>query len=160
MPPVAEFVNADMPESIEAILTTVEVTRNDPFDDPADCSPGNPQQPGDGCLAALLGKVGNSLLERVSEVASRVSPRDLLSLHSFTCRAMNTADGVLQPHGHSCQVEVAPIADTPVFGASCPGTAVSATWNLPGGCNLDDKTRGFEVEATNEEMLDGEKDSE
>ena len=158
--PVAELVNADVLQPVEAISGRLECTIDDPTDDPADSPPGNAQEPRDRRAIALLGEIPGALFECVGEVAAWSGPRDLFGLHRTARIAVNTPDLVAQVHHHPSEVKVAPPTGTTVLHSTCLATAFPAPDGPPSWGNLHDQAEVLEVEAPDDEVLDGQDDSE
>ena len=158
--PVAELVDANVHQPIEAISGYIEFVTNDPIDDAADSSPCDTQEFLNGSAAALLREIAGAFLERTSKVATGSSPGHLLSLDRPASDTVDAADGVPQVDHHPGQIEVAPSSDTAIFHPAGFAAAFTAPDTPLPGSDIDNQAEPLEAEAADHKVLDGKDDSE
>src|SRR5918997_206698 len=110
--PIADLVDADRDEPVEAVL--VEVIGDDALNDLPDGVPADPQQPGDRGLGHLLRQPRHDVLKVAGMRAAGPGPRHGLGAHPAS-RATQPAQLTLDHAAVCAQVQVAPALDAPVM---------------------------------------------
>ncbi|MFT7669234.1 MAG: hypothetical protein ACI8X5_001934 [Planctomycetota bacterium] len=156
MAPVADLVDADVSQVIEAVLVRIEVAGQHTSDDCTDGSPGDAHELGDSGLAALLGEEGSTLFEGQGEVAASVGPGHLLGLYRIALWTANTPNGTGDVNGHPRQIQVAPLALTSIVNPLCSCTALSTMRCLATRGDMDGQAVLSKLEVLNDNVLQGE----
>ena len=157
---VAELVDADVAEAVEARVERSEVLVNHALDDSLHRAPGGPQRAADECQSGVLGEVGTALLEGPREVAVVGRPGDLLGRGPSALPALDAPNFVPEVDLPAAAVEVPPPADPAVVDPAAPAAALRAPRHPPVRADVGDEAVGVEVEPRHEDVVDGEQHSE